>query len=159
MSTGPGVSEQARALVGTVTRRYVSEPVSLRQVREYIAGTGGNPQSFTGFDGLGRPVPVPPLFFHAACRPIVAENDLLDDGQYPFLGVEGVTGESLAGGNTYEALAPVYVGDVLTSTEVLGSIDERVGRSGRLAITTTVTTYTNQHGSDVGRYRQVIVFK
>ncbi|HXA60224.1 MAG TPA: hypothetical protein VNW94_13785, partial [Streptosporangiaceae bacterium] len=79
--TGPVVTDSARALIGTVTRRYVSEPVSLRHVREYIAGTGGDPADWTERDDSGQPREVPPLFFHAACRPVVAEKQLLPDGQ------------------------------------------------------------------------------
>jgi hypothetical protein len=157
--TGPIVSDLARSRIGTVTQTYISEPVSLRHIREYIAGTGGDPSGFTEFDESGEPRPAPPLFFHTACRPVVAESDLLEDGQYSFLGVEGITGETLAGGNTFEILAPVHVGDVLRTTETLVSIDERVGRSGRMAITTTLTNYVNQDGVEVARYRQVIVFR
>lgn len=40
--TGPSITDAARTLVGTVTARYTSEPVSLRQVREYVAATGGD---------------------------------------------------------------------------------------------------------------------
>ena len=156
---GPVVSNLARSRIGTVTQTYTSEPVSLRHVREYLAGTGADPRKFTGFDATGTPCPTPPLFFHSACRPIVAEGELLADGQYSFLGIEGVTGESLAGGNTFEILAPVFVGDVLHTTETLISIDERVGRSGPMAITTTLTSYTNQNDEEVARYRQVIIFR
>ncbi len=157
--TGPVVSDLARSRIGTVTQTYVSEPVSLRHIREYLAGTGRDPSTFTELDESGEPRPAPPLFFHSACRPVVAERDLLEDGQYSFLGVEGLTGETLAGGNTYEILGPVYVGDVLSTTETLVSIDERVGRSGPMAITTTLTSYVNQHGDEVARYRQVIIFR
>jgi hydroxyacyl-ACP dehydratase HTD2-like protein with hotdog domain len=155
---GPSVTDEARALVGTVTRQGVSDPVSVRQVREYIAGTGGDPATFSPVDGNGEPVPVPPLFFHAACRQVVSEQDLLADGQYSFLGVTGVSGVSLAAGNTYEMLAPVFVGDVLTWAEELESIAEREGRKGPLVFTTTLTRYANQEGVEVATYRQVIAF-
>jgi hydroxyacyl-ACP dehydratase HTD2-like protein with hotdog domain len=157
--SGPVVTAQAREQIGTITRRYVSEPLSLRHVREYVAGTGGDPTAWSERDDTGEYRQVPPLFFHAACRPVVAETQLLPDGQYTFLGVEGVSGETLAGGNKYELIAPVRIGDVLTATEVLVDIVERVGRSGPLAITTTETEYTNQHGELVSRYRQTIVFR
>ncbi|MDG4668044.1 MaoC family dehydratase N-terminal domain-containing protein [Mycobacterium sp. 236(2023)] len=158
-SKGPGVTDEARARIGTVTRTSVSEPISLRHIREYLAGTGGDPAEFSEHDEAGNRRPAPVLFFHSACRAVVAESELLDDGQYPFLGVEGVSGETLAGGSTYELLGPVYVGDTLRTTETLLSIDERVGRSGPLAITTTLTSFENQDGLEVARYRQVIIFR
>lgn len=155
---GPSVSAEARALIGTVTARYTSEPVSLRHVREYVAATGGNLEEWpTTMEPRARPVP--PLFFHAACRPVVDEDHLDADGQYPFLGVTGVAGHTMAGGNTFEIIAPLYVGDVLTNTERLVSIDERQGRSGPLVFTTTETEYVNQDGRLVARYRQTIIFR
>ena len=159
MTSGPTVSDGARELVGTVTRTYVSEPISLRQVREYIAATGRDPEAWTGQAADGRREPVPPLFFHAACRPVVAEHHLNTDGQYPFLGVRGVTGHTMAGGARYELLAPIYVGDVLTTVEELLSIEERVGRQGPLVLTKTRTSYTNQDGTLVAAYEQTIIFR
>jgi hydroxyacyl-ACP dehydratase HTD2-like protein with hotdog domain len=156
-SDGPQVAPGAWEQIGSVTSRYISEPVSLRQVREYVAATGGDlgrwPTTASG------EVATPPLFFHAACRPVVAEAELKPDGQYPFLGVSGVTGRTMAGGHRYEVVGAVYVGDVLSATEVLVGIDERQGRSGRLVFTTTETTYVNQRDVVVGRYRQTIVFR
>lgn len=71
----------------------------------------------------------------------------------------GISGQTMAGGNKFEILGPVYVGDVLTTTERLVAIDERDGRSGPLVITTTETEYENQHGHLVARYRHTIIFR
>jgi N-terminal half of MaoC dehydratase len=157
--TGPTVSTEARALVGTVTVERTSEPVSLRQVREYVAGTGGRPEEWGDTADPYARVRTPPLFFHAACRPVVAEVDLGEDGQYPFLAVRGVSGRTMAGGHTYEMLAPVRVGDVLTLRERLVSIEDKHGRTGPLVITTTETEYTNQERTLVARYRQTVIFR
>lgn len=156
---GPSVTPQARARIGTITATYTSEPVSLRQIREYVAGTGGRPQEWGDVAEPHAPVAAPPLFFLAACRPIVAEADLEPDGQYPFLGVEGVSGHTMAGGNTYELLAPVRVGDVLTVQERLASIDEKDGRSGPLVVVETRSEFRNQDGEIVARYTQRIIFR
>jgi acyl dehydratase len=158
-SSGPTVSAAARDLIGTVTYSHVSEPISLRHIREYVAATGGDPADWPDTSTSGVPLAAPPLFFHAACRPVVSQAMLDEDGQYIFLGVTGVTGHTLAGGNKYEVIAPVYVGDVLTTSEKLLSIAEREGKSGKMVITTTETTYTNQRGELVGRYRHVIIFR
>ena len=154
---GPVVTDAARRRIGTVTASYRSDPVSLRQIREYIAGIGGRPE---GIDEArtDEPICAPPLFFHAACRPVVAEDDLLPDGQYPFLGVPGVSGRTMAGGHKYEVVAPVRVGDVLTVTERLTDITEKNGSSGPLVFVTTEAEYHNQAGELVGRYRQTVIF-
>jgi hydroxyacyl-ACP dehydratase HTD2-like protein with hotdog domain len=154
---GPTVSEEARARVGTVTARYRSDPVSLRHIREYIAATGGRPERLDDVDEAS--ICAPPLFFHAACRPVVAEEDLLDDGQYSFLGVEGVTGRTMAGGHKYEVLGRVHPGDVLSATEHLVGITEKQGRSGALVFVTTETTYHNQDDTLIARYRHTVIFR
>jgi hydroxyacyl-ACP dehydratase HTD2-like protein with hotdog domain len=154
----PSVSQAARQAIGTVTWRHVSEPLSLRQLREYLAGTGDDLTQWAD-QAAAAARPVPPLFFHAACRPIVAESELREDGQYAFLGVAGVEGETMSGGMRFEILAPVYLGDVLTVEERLESIDEKQGRSGPLVITTTQAEYRNQRGALVARYRQTIIFR
>lgn len=154
----PSVSEAARQAIGTVTWRHMSEPLSLRQLREYVAGTGDDLAEWA--DPAAAAVrPLPSLFFHAACRPIVPEAELLADGQYAFLGVPGVEGSTMSGGMRFEILAPVYLGDVLTVEERLESIVEKHGRSGPLVITTTLAKYRNQHGALVARYRQTIIFR
>jgi 3-methylfumaryl-CoA hydratase len=154
---GPVVTDAARNRIGTVTASYRSDPVSLRQIREYIAGTGGRPQEIDEAP-TDDPICAPPLFFHAACRPVVAEDDLLPDGQYPFLGVPGVSGRTVAGGHKYEVVAPVRVGDVLTVTERLTDIAEKNGSSGPLVFVTTEAEYHNQARELVGRYRQTVIF-
>jgi hydroxyacyl-ACP dehydratase HTD2-like protein with hotdog domain len=153
--SGPTISDQARARVGTVTATHRSDPVSVRQIREYVAAIGGRPELVDG----GADACAPPLFFHAACRPVVAEADLQADGQYPFLGVDGVTGRSMAGGHKYEVIAAVHPGDVLTATERLAEIVEKQGRSGPLVFVTTESSYHNQHGTLVARYRQTTIFR
>jgi hydroxyacyl-ACP dehydratase HTD2-like protein with hotdog domain len=136
----------------------VSEPLSLRQLREYLAGTGDDLAEWADHAAAAAR-PVPPLFFHAACRPIVAESELREDGQYAFLGVAGVEGVTMSGGMRYEILAPVYLGDVLTVEERLASIEEKRGRSGPLVITTTLAEYRNQSDVLVARFRQTIIFR
>jgi hypothetical protein len=155
---GPAVTDAARAQIGSVTAEYRSDPVSLRQIREYVAGTGGRPEE-VGESDDGEPTRAPVLFFHAACRPVVAEAVLEPDGQYPFLGVKGVSGRTMAGGHKYEVFAPVRVGDVLTVTERLADIVEKTGKSGELVFVTTESEYRNQRDELVARYRQTVIFR
>jgi hypothetical protein len=159
VTPGPTVTAAAEALVGTVTSVITSDPISLRQVREYVAATGGDLDALDDAAELSAPIIAPPLFFVAACRSILAETELLPDGQYPSMGVPGVEGRSMAAGNSFELLAPVYVGDVLTARERLLSLERKSGRSGALVFTETETEYTNQSSTVVARYRQTVVFR
>ena len=154
----PSVSEAARQAIGTLTWRHVSGAALAAAVAGVPGRHRGRPRRVGGPGTAGKPVP--PLFFHAACRPIVAEGDLREDGQYAFLGVAGVEGMTMSGGMRFEILAPVYLGDVLTVEERLTSIEEEAGRSGpRLVMTTTLAEYRNQSGALVARYRQTIIFR
>ncbi|MFD9668689.1 MaoC family dehydratase N-terminal domain-containing protein [Rhodococcus sp. NPDC059968] len=159
MSAGPVVSAAARDAVGTVTATYRSDPVSLRQLREYVAATGGRPEEWGDPDDPHAAIVTPPLFFHAVCRRVVAEADLGADGQYSFLGVEGVSGRTMAGGHKYELLEPVKVGDVLSVTERLKDITEKDGRTGPLVFVTTEADYHNHEGTLVARYQQTTIFR
>jgi 3-methylfumaryl-CoA hydratase len=145
-STGPAVTDEARALIGSVTATYRSDPVSMRQIREYVAATGGRPELVGVDTPPDEPICAPPLFFHAACRPVVAQDELLSDGQYSFLGVPGVSGH-------------VRVGDVLTVTERLQRIAEKQGTKGPLVFVTTESRYHNQAGELVARYEQTVIFR
>jgi acyl dehydratase len=157
---GPVISQGARALVGKVVREFVTDPISLRQIREYLAGTGDPTDVLPSGDDADAisEVIAPPLFFVSASRLVVDADTLLEDGQYPFLGV-GVTGRSVVSGSTAEFLAPIRVGDVLYGEERLVGITEKSGRSGPLVFVETKTTYRNQHQQPVASYSMTVVFR
>jgi len=158
----PRVTEEAWRNLGRETVS-VSDPVSLRQIKEYLAGTGdAHPLHLDPEYARQTPyggIVAPPLFFLAACRKIVSEDELGEDGQYRDFGVPGVYGRSLAGEQEYELCAPVRVGDVLTSRERVSAIREKTGRSGRLVLVTLDSEFTNQCGETVARARQTFIFR
>ena len=55
------------------------------------------------------------------------------------------------GGQEWEWLAPVYVGDTISAVQRLAGIEEKVGSKGSFALVTWETTFTNQHGDEVAR--------
>jgi acyl dehydratase len=57
------------------------------------------------------------------------------------------------GGQEWEWLAPVCVGDEITAVQRLAGIEEKVGSKGPFALVTWETTFTNQAGVDVARAR------
>ena len=119
--SGPHVSVAARNRIGQEIRVQTFEPVSLRHIKEYMAGTGDwNPlhrdDEAAAASRHGRLV-APVLMFQAVCREIVPEPTLLSDGQHSNLGVEGVTGRTVLAGQEIELGEPVHVGDVITLRE------------------------------------------
>lgn len=139
----PTVDPRARERIGTVTARWTSDPVSSHQVRMYLAAVGGDLQPL---GAEAEETLVPPMFFYSLCRRIVRESDLLPDGQHADLGVEGVLGDTVAGGHQATFHRPLRIGDTLTATERLVGIEEKTGRRGTLVLVTTRTEYVNQHG-------------
>lgn len=54
------------------------------------------------------------------------------------------------GGNDYEYFLPIRPGDVITTRSKIIDIVEREGRAGKLILTTSERTFTNQRGEVVG---------
>jgi 3-methylfumaryl-CoA hydratase len=158
---GPSIDPGVEKLIGTVTRRYTSDPVSLRHIREFLTGTGAStahlPQGDDA-DGIAQVV-APPLFFLSACRPVVGESELLEDGQYPWAGVPGVNGRSVVAGTRAQFFGEVRVGDVLHLAQRVVSITPRQGRSGPLVFVETETDFRNQRGEPVALHGITLVFR
>jgi hypothetical protein len=134
------------------------EPVSLRHLKEYLAGTDDWDDAALepGPDGS---IAAPPLFFLAACRRVVPPSQLAEDGQYLDVTVPGVEGRSLAGEHDIEVLGRVCVGDVLTVRDKVVDIQEKQGRSGPIVLVTRESSYTNQRGEAVARDRLTLIFR
>jgi hydroxyacyl-ACP dehydratase HTD2-like protein with hotdog domain len=156
ISLPPTISPIARERIGDITAAWTSDPVSIHQLRAYLAATGAD---LTILDRDPEDIPVPPMFFYSLCRRIVAESALLPDGQHADLGVEGVTGQTVAGGHKAFFHAPLRVGDVLAATERVIDITEKQGRTGSLVFVTTETCYVNQEGQLVVTFQATTVFK
>ena len=59
----------------------------------------------------------------------------------------------LNGGNRFEYLEPVRVGDAITATSKLADVYEKSGSSGNLLFIIFETEYVNKHGRTVARLR------
>jgi N-terminal half of MaoC dehydratase len=59
----------------------------------------------------------------------------------------------LNGGNRFEYLAPVMIGDRITATGHVADVYEKSGSSGNLLFIIFETDYTNQRGEKVARLR------
>jgi hypothetical protein len=59
----------------------------------------------------------------------------------------------LNGGNRFEYIEPVRVGDVVTATSKVADVYEKTGSSGSLLFIIFETEYANQHGRTVARLR------
>ena len=158
----PYMTDEAKGWIGHETVE-VSDPVSLRQIREYLAGTDDwNPLYYDEEYAKRTPyggIIAPRMFYRVPLRKVLPESALQEDGQYPDRSVPGVFGRSMAGGQEVEVFEPVRPGDVLTLTTTVLDIYEKQGRSGRLIFQVNRESYSNQRGEQVAVEIKMLIFR
>jgi acyl dehydratase len=159
MTTESLIPDETRALIGTVTGQPVTGTITKKDAQRYAQAVDDlNPLYFdeeiaraNGYRGLLAP---PTFLAHVVVqgRPLsdLREDGLFRGGARLALRVKRV----MFGGEEWDFLAPVYVGDTITAETRLKSMEEKDGSSGRFVLTTNETTYTNQDGEVVARARQ-----
>lgn len=152
------VTDEARAMIGTVTRRQRGV-VSLLDAQRWAAAVGDrNPIYFeeeaartAGYRGIVTP----PLFLPHALHGVVDLARLRVDG-IPVVKGSSVplkVSRTMFGGEELEFFLPVYPGDVIDAETRVAAIEEKDGSKGPFVLTTTETTYTNQDGDVVAKGR------
>jgi len=96
-----------------------------------------------GYDNLAAP----PGFIAQYAFPVERGKPvILPEPKKPFT-------NRLNGGTEYEFLKPIQAGDRITATTKFVDIRERKGRLGPMLITVRETTYKNQNGDIVAKFR------
>ena len=100
-----------------------------------------------------RTLVVPPTLLAWGLMPPRPLDDLRGDGLYKGLGppVRLNVERAMAGGESWQLLAPIHVEDTITAETRLLSLEEKTGRSGPFVLQTAETTFTNQDGVVVAR--------
>jgi acyl dehydratase len=137
VSTTTSVIDRLRARIG-VAGEPVTETVEAGHVRRFAAA-------------IGDPNPrwkkeAPPTFL-VALAPVslhLAEAEEYGKGW-------------LNGGNRFEYLAPVMVGDRITATGRVADVYEKSGSSGNLLFIIFETEYVNESGTTVARLRGTMI--
>lgn len=162
MSEESLVPDETRAMVGKVLGEPSSAVITAKESQRYAhAFDGLNPlffdEDFARQHGY-RTIICPPTFIaHAVIqsRPVA---DLREDGIYrtpsgakqrPRVNARRV----MFGGEEWDFLQPVYVGDTITAVTRFAGVEEKQGSSGPFVLMTNETTYTNQDGEVVARAR------
>lgn len=155
------IPEETRALVGQRLADPISRTISHDEGRRFAyAADDLNPIYFdeVAAQAAGyRGCVIPPTYLGWAIGPFRALTALRLDGLYGAgadarritLNVK----RSMAAGDEWDFLAPVYPGDTITAETRLKSLEEKSGSSGPFVLQTTETSYTNQHGEVVARMR------
>jgi len=162
MKQPPYVEQSAWDQLGVEHFRY-SSPVSMRHIKEYLAGSDNWNDLYCNEDVAKRSshggIIAPPLFFLVAGRDIRPVSSLMEDGQYNNVMVPGIHGASVLADWNMEIGEPVRPGDILKIAEKITSIQEKEGRQGPLIFVTKETVYQNQREEFIGRDVQTIVFR
>jgi acyl dehydratase len=153
------VPESARAMVGQVTAAPVTAVITAKESQRYAQAVDDlNPLYFDEAAARAagyRTVICPPTFLdHVVVqgRPL---SQVREDGLFGSGGSGGGLGlrRVMFGGQEWDWLAPVHVGDEVTATQRLAAIEEKQGGKGPFVLVTWETTFTDQHGDVVARYR------
>jgi acyl dehydratase len=151
------ITDEARAMIGMVTRKRTGV-VSLLEAQRWAAAVGDrNPIYFddeAAKEAGYRGIVTPPLFLPCVTLGIVDLEQLRVDGAARDARLPLKVSRSMAGGEESEFYAPVYPGDTITTESRIIAIHEKSGSKGPFVLTTTETTYTNQHNEVVGKSRR-----
>jgi acyl dehydratase len=149
------VTDEAKAMIGRQVDRR-SGVVHAKEAQRFAAAVGDlNPLYFD--EEVARSQP--PLFLPHALLGVARLDALREDG-VPLEGGGDVPVRAqrlMAGGEEYEFLAPLRVGDTITAETRIRDIEEKQGRSGRFVLITRETVYTNQDGVPVAKGRFTLI--
>lgn len=152
------VPSKTLALVGTVTAGPATAQVTAKEAQRYAQAVDDlNPIYFdeAAAKAAGyRTLVAPPTFVDHVTVQGKPLSGLRTDGLFGGaarvdVGLQRV----MFGGQEWEWLAPVYVGDTITGTQRLAAIDEKDGSKGPFVLITWETTYVNQDGETVAKAR------
>jgi hypothetical protein len=164
--TIPGelVSDEARAMIGTVTGRAEGR-VDKREFQRWAAAVNDrNPLYFdVGFArACGyRDVIAPPLYVHYATLGVADLDQLRPDGT-PAGGGPGAIPlprcpRRMAGGQDIAIYEPLYDGTVITAVRTITGVTEKHGQSGPFVLVRWKTTYTREDGFVVAEISDSVI--
>lgn len=154
------IPDETRAQVGATVAGPVSVRIDARESQRYALAVGDeNPVYFDegAAQAAGhRTIIAPPTFItHAIVRPrALAElrvDGLWDEPSRVRLDVERI----MFGGEEWDFVEPVCVGDTITAETRLADLDQKEGSKGPFVRVVRETTFINQTGAVVARSRQV----
>ena len=154
------IPSESLARVGEVLAGPVTVPIDRREAQRYAYAVGDeNPLYFdekAAHSAGYRTITVPPLFItHALVLPKPA-NTLREDGLYEdTTSVQLEVSRMMFGGEEWDFIEPVCVGDEITATPRLADLDQKEGSKGPFVRLVRETTFVNQDEQVVARSRQI----
>ncbi|MAK24958.1 MAG: hypothetical protein CL414_07025 [Acidimicrobiaceae bacterium] len=154
------IPPESLARVGEILSEPVTVLIDQREAQRYAYAVGDlNPIYFDEGSAQAagyRSITVPPLFItHALVRPKPADELRLDGLYQDTAAVSLQVSRMMFGGEEWDFLEPVHVGDEITGTTRLADLDQKEGKKGPFVRLVRETTFTNQDEQIVARSRQV----
>lgn len=161
--------DEARAWIGRESAPLTGDPILARDVARYATAIGDFDPIYFGEDAARaagfRGMPAPVGFLYWAAHPwtgLVHPRELAEDGRpvaqdplAPPLPVERV----VRGGDDYEFVRRIFVGDRITLRRRLADVYEKTGKSSTLVFVIEECEYTNQAGELVARQRITRIYR
>jgi acyl dehydratase len=154
------IPEETLALVGQQVADPVTATITSRDAQRYAQAVGDlNPLYFDEAAARAagyRTLIAPPTFVQYALVEGRSLDQVRTDGL--FIGPAPIklrVERSMFGGEEWDFVGPVHVGDTITGVTRLAGVDEKQGSKGPFVRVTRETTYTNQDGDVVARTRQI----
>lgn len=154
------IPEESLARIGEVLAGPVTVTIDRREAQRYAYAVGDENPVYFDEDAARaagyRTVTVPPTFVTHALVPPKPAGDMRTDGLYrDGTGVRLEVARMMFGGEEWDFLEPVCVGDEITATTRLAALDQKDGSKGPFVRQVRETTYVNQDGTTVARSRQI----
>lgn len=154
------IPEETLNRVGRLLADPVTVVIDRRESQRYALAVGdANPMYFdeeAAREAGHRTIIAPPTFVTHAIVPPRANSELREDGLWrEVAGVRLEVKRMMFGGEEWDFLEPVCVGDTITAETRLAAVDQKHGSKGPFVRVVRETTFSNQNGTEVARSRQI----
>jgi acyl dehydratase len=154
------IPDETLARVGELLAEPVTVTIDRRESQRYALAVGDeNPVYFDEEAARAaghRTIIAPPTFVTHAIVPPRSNDQLRTDGLWrDGSGVRLAVARMMFGGEEWDFLEPVCVGDRITAETRLAGVDQKEGSKGPFVRVVRETTFTNGDGAVVARSRQI----
>ncbi|MFV0259698.1 MAG: MaoC family dehydratase N-terminal domain-containing protein [Acidimicrobiales bacterium] len=159
-SDGSLIPPESAARIGRPLGEPVRVTIDAREAQRYAYAVGDENPIYFDADAARaagyRDLVAPPTFIaHATVAPR-SRSDLMTDGLWRRGdGIRLAVARVMFGGEEWEFLEPVCVGDEITAETRLADLDQKAGSKGPFVRIVRETTYTRADDTVVARSRQI----
>jgi acyl dehydratase len=160
MTSSSLIPDETMAMVGHLLSDPVTVVIEARESQRYAMAVGDESPVYFDEDAARaaghRTIIAPPTFVTHAIVPPRPNGQLRTDGLWRTGdGVRLEVSRMMFGGEEWDFLEPVCVGDAITAETRLAALDQKDGSKGPFVRVVRETTFTRDDGVAVARSRQI----